>query len=206
MGKGLFITFEGIDGCGKSLMAKKTASWLKSRGCDVLSTREPGGSELGKSIRKLLLNSAFGSINERSEAFFFAADRADHCSSVILPALESGKVVICDRFMDSTIAYQCYGRGISLDIMKQINDFAVNGLIPDRTILLDIDPAVAATRLRGERDRMEQEDRSFFNKVAEGYRSIAAAEPNRFAVISSDDEIETVFHRVKMALLPLLQG
>ena len=205
MEKGKLITFEGIDGCGKSLMLKKLGRWLLRRGCLVTTTFEPGGSQMGQAIRKLLLDSSYGSIDDRTEALLYAADRANHCAALIQPELDAGKIVLCDRFVDSTLAYQGYGRGLDLRTLRALQDFATGHVRPDRTIYLRLPVAVACSRLKGKKDRLEQEDQAFFQRVADGYDRLAAREKSRFVVINSDRGIEQVFSDVIRAVLPLLR-
>ncbi len=206
MNKHLFITFEGIDGCGKTLMMKKTAAWLQSLGMDVVTTREPGGSNLGAAIRKMLLDSPKDAVDSRFEALCFAADRAHHCATIIGPALTKGKTVLCDRYLDSTIAYQCYGRGLDKDELTFLNTFAIHGLLPDLTILLQVSPQVALHRIGNEKDRIEQEDLSFFARVADGYLQLAEENPQRFVVINGEMDIPQVFAAVQSAISPRLKG
>lgn len=205
MSRGLFITFEGIDGCGKSTMLKKLAAHLRAMGLDPLCTREPGGSELGRKFRALLLDSAPGSFDQRTETLFFAADRACHCAQVIEPALAAGRIVLCDRYADSTLAYQGGGRGQPLAELRALNAFAINGLHPDLTLLLDIDPALALLRRDDRRDRMEQEDMDFFRRVADGYRQLAQEEAPRIRIIDAAPGKEQVFAAVLQAVEPLLK-
>ncbi|MDO4582052.1 MAG: dTMP kinase [Bacillota bacterium] len=195
MGKGVFITFEGIDGCGKSLMLKRTAAALRERGLEPLLTREPGGSELGRRFRRLILDSPFDSVDERTETLLFAADRACHVRQVITPALEAGSIVLCDRYIDSTLAYQGYGRGLDIDFLRRLNDFAGCGLRPDLTLLLDVDPAIAAARRGAKADRMEQEQAEFFARVRAGYLALAGQCP-RIAVIDASAAPERVAEQV----------
>lgn len=205
MDRGKLITFEGIDGCGKSLMMKKLGQWLHRRGCPVVTTREPGWGKMGQSIRRLLLDSAYGSVDERTEALLYAADRANHCASFILPNLEEGKIVLCDRFFDSTLAYQGYGRGLDMPTLLGLQRFAIGDMLPDCTILLRLPVEQAFSRLSGAKDRLEQENRDFFQRVADGYDELAAKEPKRFVVIDSSGEIEKVFSNVVQAVIPLIK-
>lgn len=205
MKKGKLITFEGIDGCGKSLMLKKLGRWLVHRGCTVTTTFEPGGSSMGQAIRKLLLDSEYGAVDDRTEALLYAADRANHCATLIQPELAAGKIVLCDRFVDSTLAYQGYGRGLDIQALHALQAFAIGSVRPDCTIYLRIPVSVACSRLRGKRDRMEQENQAFFQRVADGYDKLAANEKGRFVVINSNRSIDQVFSDVVRAVLPLLK-
>ena len=205
MRRGKLITIEGIDGCGKSLMVKKLSHWLRKRGCEVETTLEPGWGEMGKSIRRLLLNSAFGSMDDRTEALLYAADRANHCAAFILPQLEAGKIVLCDRFFDSTLAYQGYGRGLDLDALGALQQFAIGDVYPDLTVFLRVPVEVSFSRMHGKKDRLEQEDQAFFERVLAGYDALAAREPQRFRVIDSSRPIDKVFSNVIQAVLPLVK-
>jgi len=171
----MFITFEGIEGCGKSTQAKLLAEKLREKGYDVLLTREPGGTESGERIRELLLERREGEIfPPTAELFLYLAARAFHVENAIAPALRSGKIVICDRFSDSTLAYQGYGRGLPVSLIKEADMAARAGLEPDITFLLELPVEVAFERIRGRRkDRMELEDISFHERVRRGFLEIA---------------------------------
>lgn len=188
--KGLFVSFEGIDGSGKSLMLKLAAQELRRRGHDVLCTREPGGSEQGRKLRRIILDSPYGTVDGRSEVLLYAADRALHVAQVIRPALEAGRVVLCDRYVDSSYAYQGGGRSISLEDIRRLNDFATGGLLPELTFLLDLPASVALSRLHGPKDRLEQESIAFFDETAAAYRRLAQAEPQRFRVVDATGPIK----------------
>lgn len=203
--KGLFVTFEGIDGSGKSLMLKLAAEKLGSLGYDVLCTKEPGGSPSGRKLRQIILDSPYGSLDPRSELLLYAADRALHVAGVIRPALEAGRVVLCDRYVDSSYAYQGGGRSIELDQVKWLNDFASGGLLPQVTFLLDLPVAKAQDRLRRPKDRIEQEDISFFEETAAAYRRIAQAEPHRFHIIDATRSIEQVSAEINAVIIQLLK-
>ena len=196
MGKGLFITFEGIDGCGKSTQLNLLAEYLKSQGKDVLVTREPGAKGLGEKIREILLNYE-GDVSSNCEAFLFLADRAQHIDIIVKPAIENGTIVLCDRHTDSTIAYQGFGRGVDLERLKTLNNLATSGFKPDLTFVLDIDVETSLSRVGKTRDRMESAGVEFFEKVRSGYLEIAKQEPERVKLISSKDTIENIFEQVK---------
>ena len=204
--KGLFISFEGIDGSGKSAMMRKVAKWLVENGFHVFSTREPGGTHQGRELRKMLLHSEVGGMDDVSETLLFALDRAFHCQRTIKPALTAGKVVLSDRFSDSTLAYQGGGRGMDISALQSLNSFATSGLEPDITILLDIDPEVAQCRLSDGKDRMEQENIDFFCRVAKAYRQLASENPTRIKVIDASSDMEAVFKDILTVIQPLLQG
>lgn len=187
--RGLLITFEGIDGSGKSTLAALTAAWLREQGLSVLSLREPGGTAIGESIRTILLAKANTAMCMETELMLFAAARAQLIREVILPALAAGTWVICDRFYDSTFAYQGYGRGIDLDHISHLMAIATGGLKPDKTFLLDVSLAVAEQRLTGrpgKADRLDQEDAAFMARTRDGYHEILAAEPERLVAIDAD--------------------
>ena len=203
---GLFVTFEGVDGSGKSLMLKLAAQKLRSLGYDVLCTMEPGGSPLGQKLRSIILDSPYGSVDPRSEALLYAADRALHVANVIKPALAEGRVVLCDRYEDSSYAYQGGGRNVELEDIRRLNDFATYSVRPDATFLLDLPAETALGRLHGPKDRIEQEDISFFEDIAAAYRRLAAAEPNRFYFIDATCSIKEESDRINDILLRLLKA
>ncbi len=203
---GYFISFEGIDGSGKSLMIKKLSAALQERGFAVLLTREPGGSDLGRALRKTLLRCDGAAPDIRTETLLFAADRAQHVAQVIRPALAAGQIVLCDRFADSLLAYQGYGRGLALAELQALNRYATAGLSPDLTLLLDLTPAQAQERLRRRHDRMEREKSDFFARVAAGYRTLAQQEPQRIRVIDAARPVKEVYAQVCRALPERLQG
>lgn len=195
MKNGLFITFEGADGCGKTTQIKLLDEYLKKRGYETLLTREPGAKGLGEKLREILLNYE-GEVSPNCESFLFLADRAQHVDCIIKPALKAGKIVLCDRHTDSTLAYQGYGRGIDLDKIKYLNDIATNGLKPDLTIVFDIDAELSSQRVGKNKDRMEAAGIEFFNRVRTGYLEIAKNEPNRVKVIESSDTIDNIHKKV----------
>lgn len=196
MQKGLFITFEGADGCGKTTQLNLLAESLQAKGYDVLITREPGGKGLGEKIREILLNYD-GEVSDNCEAFLFLADRAQHIDVIVKPAVEAGKVVLCDRHIDSTLAYQGYGRGVDLKQLKMLNNIATSGFVPDLTFVFDVDVETSMSRVGNEKDRMESAGIEFFERVKNGYLEIAKSEPNRVKVINSNDSIENIFGQVK---------
>lgn len=194
--KGLFITFEGIDGCGKSTQLNLLAEYLKSKDLEVIITREPGAAGLGEKLREILLNYE-GEVSSNCEAFLFLADRAQHIDTLVKPAIESGKIVLCDRHTDSTVAYQGYGRGVDLTQIKLLNKIATSGFSPNLTFVFDLDVEVAQTRVGKNKDRLESAGKEFHNKVREGYLEIAKNEPQRVKVINSNNSIENIFKQVK---------
>lgn len=168
---GKLIVFEGIDGAGKSSQLLSVEEWLRDLGYSVFSTKEPGGSSLGSSIRNLLLSIDSGDISARAELLLYAADRAQHIDMVIKPAVERGDIVLCDRFTFSTIAYQGYGRGIDLSLINSLNDIATGGVVPDLVLWFDVSPHLAMERTKsiGKLDRIESESFDFFRRVYQGY-------------------------------------
>lgn len=194
--KGLFITFEGADGCGKTTQLNLLSEYLKEKGYEVVITREPGGKGLGEKIREILLNYD-GEVSPNAEAFLFLADRAQNTDVLIKPAVNSGKIVLCDRHTDSSVAYQGYGRGVDINQIRMLNKLATSGLVPDLTFVFDIDVETSMKRVGKIKDRMESAGAEFHNKVRNGYLKLAKEEPDRVKVINSNDTIENIFEQVK---------
>lgn len=195
MKNGLFITFEGADGCGKTTQIQLLDKYLREKGSETIITREPGAKGLGEKLRKILLNYE-GEVSPRAESFLFLADRAQHIDCIIKPAIAEGKIVLCDRHTDSTVAYQGYGRGLDLNRINSLNEIATGGLKPDLTIVFDIDVETSMQRVGNNKDRMESAGFEFFNRVREGYLEIAENEPQRVKVINSSDTIENIHKKV----------
>ena len=191
MKKGLFITFEGADGCGKTTQLNLLKEYLIKRGYDVVLTREPGGKGLGEKFREILLNYD-GEVSNRCESFLFLADRAQNIDVIVKPAIEQGKIVLCDRHTDSSVAYQGYGRGLDIEEINMLNNIATGGLKPDLTFVFDVDIETSMKRVGSEKDRMESAGMEFFNKVRNGYLKIAKKEPERVKVIDSTRVIEQI--------------
>lgn len=191
MTQGLFITFEGADGCGKTTQLKLLAEYLQKNGVDVLVTREPGAKGLGEKLRDILLNYD-GVVSDRCEAFLFLADRAQHIDTIVAPAVDAGKVVLCDRHIDSTAAYQGYGRGQDIVQINNLNMIATGGRKPDLTIVFDIDAETSLARVGSAKDRMESSGIEFFNRVRDGYLKIAAQETARVKVLDATKSIDEV--------------
>jgi len=196
MRKGFFISLEGPEGAGKTTLAKRLAGWFAEQGAEAVLTREPGGTELGGAVRELLLTRPMGA---KAEFLLYLADRAEHVEKVIRPALLAGKVVIADRYADSSYAYQGFGRGLSLSWMKAATEGATGGLVPDLTILLDLDPEEGLRR-GGRSDRLEKESLDFHRRVREGFLALAEAEPERFRVIDAGRDLERVWRSVLRAV------
>jgi dTMP kinase len=193
--RGRFITFEGIEGSGKSTQVARLAAWIKTIGCDPVVTREPGGTPLGKRLREALLS---GNVEDPlTEAMLMTADRAEHVTRVILPALDRGEHVLCDRHADSTLAYQGGGSGVSREVLEALNRVATRGLVPDLTLLYDLDPKIALARMHartgGNADRFEAESLAFHERVRATYLELARREPARFAVIDASRNPEDVY-------------
>lgn len=193
--KGLFITFEGADGCGKTTQIKLLDEYLRNNGFRTLLTREPGSKGLGVKLREILLNYD-GEVSSKCESFLFLADRAQHVDCIIKPALEEGVIVLCDRHTDSTVAYQGYGRGLDIEQIHYLNNLATGGLKPDLTIVFDVDVETSQSRVGAEKDRMESAGIKFFERVRQGFLEIAKAEPERVKVINSTQTIEEIHKQV----------
>lgn len=206
----MFITFEGIEGSGKTTQQRLVAEHLRSRGRSVVVTKEPGGTPLADRIRGILLDSA-NVIDPVAEVLLFAASRRQNTTEVIEPALARGEIVLCDRYADSTLAYQGFGRLIDLDRLRMLNEWATNALVPDVTLLFDLPEEVGVSRAtsrnaRAEQDegRFEAEDLRFHRRVREGYLAMAVAEPERFRVIEATGDVADVFARTRAAVPELL--
>ena len=203
MKKGLFITFEGADGSGKTTQLNNIKTFLEQKGLDVVVTREPGSLELGQKIRNILLHYD-GVVADRCEIFLFLADRAQHVETFIKPAIAEGKIVLCDRHTDSTIAYQGYGREQDIELLKNLNEIAVNGLKPDLTMLFDVSTETAQQRVGSEKDRMEAAGIEFHRKVRQGYLELYKENPDRIKLINANNSIETVFEDAKNIIIDLM--
>jgi len=202
---GLFISLEGVDGCGKSTQTGLLADWLrKHTGAQVIATREPGGTEMGKTLRQLIQHGE--DMDPRTEALLYAADRAHHVSTKIRPALNSGGIVLTDRYLDSSVAYQAAGRQLPADQIEQLSLWATDGLLPDVTVLLDLDPKEAAARQVGELDRIEKAGLAFQERVRAGYLERAKQEPGRWFVVSGNGAETQVFEAIKAVLEPVIKA
>lgn len=206
---GLFVSFEGVDGVGKTTQVERLRAYLEERGRVVLVTREPGGTLLGTALRQLLLHnvaSDAADIAPRAEALIFAADRAQHVAETIRPALERGEVVITDRYLDSSLAYQAGGRELTAAEIRNLSMWATDNLLPKRTYLLDMDPALSHARLQHAEDRMESAGNDFQYRTRQAFLNLAAAEPDRFRVIDANQSIDSVWAQIRADIDMLLQG
>ncbi|MFT4231453.1 MAG: dTMP kinase [Leucobacter sp.] len=206
---GIFITLEGGDGAGKSTQAELLGGWLEHRGHEVVRTREPGGTRLGLGIRELLLHGGeeIGEVDARAEALLYAADRAQHVARIVRPALERGAVVVQDRYIDSSLAYQGAGRVLDVADVRGISEWAAGGLWPHLTVLLDVDPGIAAERRRGRggrADRLESEAAEFHSAVRAGFRALAAADPDRYLVLDAAQPADELHTAILARVAPLL--
>ncbi|MBD2665127.1 thymidylate kinase [Richelia sinica FACHB-800] len=201
---GKFIVFEGVEGCGKTTQMHLCAKWLEDLGVPVILTREPGGTELGRELRRLLLEKSEDKpVGEVTELLLYAADRAQHVQQEIKPHLAAGKYVLCDRYIDSTIAYQGYGRGLSMSLINQLNHIATGGLESDLTIWLDVNVEVGLARKRGSEevlDRIEQENISFHRRVQQGYSELSSQNPSRIVAIDGNLQPDAVHQLIKKIL------
>ena len=201
---GLFISFEGGDGAGKSTQVGLLAAALRARGYEVVITREPGGTELGVRIRELLLSG--GEVSPRAEALLFAADRAQHVAALVRPALARGAVVISDRYLDSSLAYQGGARDLDVADVRKISLWATAGLLPQLTVLLDVPVAAGLARVGAQQDRMEAAGTAFHERVRAEFLALAAREPQRFLVLNGRDEVPDIAAQVLVAVARLLAG
>jgi dTMP kinase len=204
---GRFITLEGGDGSGKTTQAALLTAWLEEHGRTVVRTREPGGTELGTRIREIVLHDR-GHVAPRAEALLYAADRAQHVETVVRPAIARDEVVLQDRYIDSSVAYQGVARGLGADHVRSISQWAADGLAPDLTILLDLDVMVGRARVAAARgdtfDRLEAEAEAFHETVRRAFLDMAAAEPARFLVVDADAPAEAVQQAIRAAVAPLV--
>ena len=208
--RGVFITFEGGDGAGKTTQAELLASWLAERGLEVVRTREPGGTRLGVEVRKLLLHGGdeLGEVDPRAEALLYAADRAQHVAKVVRPAIERGAAVVQDRYIDSSLAYQGAGRPLDPAEIRGLSEWAAEGLWPQLTVLLDVTPQLAERRRTaagGTADRLESEAVDFHNRVREGFLALASAEPDRFLVLDASRPVDELHAEIVARAAPLLR-
>ncbi len=199
----LFLTFEGGEGSGKTTQIQKLVDALHKQKREILQTREPGGTQVGQLIRNILLNGDHTHLNSMAELLLYAADRAQHIAEIIRPTLEAGKIVLCDRFTDATLAYQGYGRGLDLKVIAGLNQLATAGLKPDLTFLLDIPVQIGLTRSKARlkkenstEDRFEKETLAFHERVRKGYLDLAKKEPDRFRILDATQDAETIHQQI----------
>ena len=202
----MFITLEGVEGSGKSTVRDRLADWLKTKGLELVLTREPGSSSLGRKLRAILLDMDSVGLSEQSELFLYLADRAQHVREVLEPALAEGKIILCDRYADSTLAYQGYGRGVDLDALTLVNNLAIKGLWPDLTLLFDLDASVGLGRARKrnqEEDieqsegRFEAEELDFHQRIRQGYLDLAKKYSYRYRLIDASLSPNKVFEQAQ---------
>lgn len=200
--KGKFITFEGCDGCGKSTQLKLFSEYLTEQGVAHIFTREPGGGKISEAIREILLNGKNAEMTDECEALLYAAARAQHLADRVSPALNEGKLVICDRYVDSSFAYQAYGRNLGTEFIGKINAFALENFLPDATVFIDLTPEKAFLRKHGadENDRLEQAGMAFHNRVYQGFDEMAKANPDRFIRVDGRQTPEAIFAEILQKL------
>lgn len=203
MDRGLFVVFEGGDGAGKSTQVRELVGWLNERGIAHVVTRQPGGTEAGSKIRQILLDPETGHLAPRAEALLYIADKAQHVDEVVRPALAEGKVVVCDRYTDSLLAYQGAGRALAVDEVDTIARWGTENLRPDLTVLLDVDPAVAV-HTKAEQDRLESAGVEFHQRVREGFQRLAAADPDHYLVLPARDSRESIARAIRGRVAGLL--
>ena len=194
---GRLITFEGLDGCGKTTQLEKAKDWLTEQGYDVLKTRQPGGTKIGRQIRSILLDPEHEELQPESELLLYLSDRIQHIQETIIPAKATGKIVLCDRFHDSTVAYQGYGRGLNLNSIESVVTHCIKPHYPDLTILLNISPETVPLRLEQreeyvEKDRLDLESLNFFKRTAQGFQALAAIETERYVCLNGEQDIEVL--------------
>lgn len=208
--QGTFITFEGGEGAGKSTVVEELAAWIAtSQGREVIVTREPGGIDIAEKIREIILHPKHRHMDDRTEALLYAAARRQHLMEKVVPALKAGKVVLCDRFIDSSLAYQGHARGIGIESILELNKFAVNEWMPTLTIYLDIPPEVGLKRIRSnlerEVNRLDMETLAFHERVREGYQLLVSRYPNRIRSINANRSLSYVLKEAKQAIIPYLR-
>ncbi|MFK5581859.1 MULTISPECIES: dTMP kinase [unclassified Serinicoccus] len=205
-GRGLLIAFEGGDGAGKSTQSRLLGQWLQEQGYAVLHTREPGGTTLGRTLRELVLHGEDGSVAPRAEALIFAADRAQHVATVVRPALERDEIVLTDRYLDSSVAYQGAARELGHEEVRDLSLWAVEGLVPDLTVLLDVSPEQGRERRGAVHDRLEREADDFHDRVRHGFRTLAADAPERYLVLDAGEGVDGLADAVRARVAGLLEA
>lgn len=200
----LFVSFEGIEGCGKSTQLDRLLGEFVARRISAIAVREPGSTPIGQQVRAILLDPALTDVTPEAELLLYAASRAQLVRSVVAPNLERGHVVLCDRYVDSTVAYQCFGRGLDRSVVDEVNRIATHGLMPVLTVLLDLPAEVGLTRVRGTRDRIEREPMEFHERVRQGFLAIAGEEPGRFMVLDGTRAVGELAEEVAARVFHLL--
>ena len=201
--RGTFIVFEGGEGAGKSTQEALLAEWLEQQGLTVLRTREPGGTPAGEAIRTVLLSNEYAGLTDRAEALLFAAARGEHVAQVIRPALEAGSVVVCDRYLDSSVAYQGYGRNLGAEHVRSLSLWATHDLLPDLTVLLDIDPVVGLSRVTSP-DRLESEPIEYHQRVRQAFLDIASVDPQRYLIVDASQSTQAIAERIRSRVAALV--
>jgi len=202
----MFIVLEGPDGSGKSTQTRLLVERLRANGKTVVHTREPGGTPAAEAIRSLVLNPEFTGLDARTEALLFAAARAEHVAQVIRPALERGEVVVCDRYIDSSIAYQGVGRDLGIERIRDLSLWATGGLVPDLTIVLDFEASLGLSRAGNDLDRLEREPQEYHDRVRNAFVELTLHEPQRYRVVSAAGSIENVADRIQIAVDEFTSG
>ena len=200
---GTFIVFEGGEGAGKSTQEALLAEWLEQHGHTVLRTREPGGTPAGEAIRTVLLSNEYAGLTDRAEALLFAAARGEHVAQVIRPALEAGSVVVCDRYLDSSVAYQGYGRNLGAEHVRSLSLWATHDLLPDLTVLLDIDPVVGLSRVTSP-DRLESEPIEYHQQVRQAFLDIASTDPQRYLIVDASQSTQAIAEQIRSRVAVLV--
>lgn len=200
---GVFVCFEGGEGSGKTTQARLLADWLRDEGYDVLLTFEPGDTEVGKELRRIVLSPETGALSDRTEALLYAADKAEHVDTVVQPALDRGEVVVTDRYVDSTLAYQGAGRSLDVAELESVARWATHDLRPHLTVVLDLDPAHGMSRFEG-RDRIEGESADFFERVRGAFLALAKADPDHYLVLDATGDRDQLAAQVRDRVRPLL--
>lgn len=200
---GSFIVFEGGEGAGKSTQEGLLAEWLERQGHTVVRTREPGGTPAGEAIRTVLLSNEYAGLTDRAEALLFAAARGEHVAQVIGPALQAGSIVVCDRYLDSSVAYQGYGRDLGAEHVRSLSLWATHDLLPDLTVLLDIDPAVGLSRVQSP-DRLESEPIEYHQRVRRAFLDIASTDPQRYLIVDASQDTHAIAEQIRSRVAELL--
>ena len=202
---GSFIVFEGGEGAGKSTQERLLAEWLAQQGHTVVRTREPGGTPAGEVIRTVLLSNEYAGLTDRAEALLFAAARGEHVAQVIRPALQAGSIVVCDRYLDSSVAYQGYGRDLGAERVRSLSLWATHDLLPDLTVLLDIDPVVGLSRVQSP-DRLESEPIEYHQRVRQAFLDIASTDPKRYLIVDASEDAGAIAGQIRSRVAEMIAG